>query len=97
MKNFVLIIPLCMLFVSAIAQTGQFSANQYFDLGEQALSAGKYKEAKDYFSRCLTLNARHDEAMRQRAQAKEGLNDWIGAAVDYSAFLEYHPDHAETI
>lgn len=73
------------------------NAQQNFEQGENALNAGHYTEALEFFNKCLSFDPSFQEAYYLRAATKEQLEDLPGAQTDYSIFLEFKPEHTEAL
>lgn len=97
MKQRLIFTTLICCYLSLTAFSQQPTAVSYFEAGEAAYHKGNYEEALDLFGKCLALDAAYYEAYTARAGVKERLNDWKGAVIDYTIFLDFHPTDADAL
>jgi tetratricopeptide (TPR) repeat protein len=83
--------------LEAVQAQKKKSADDYFELGEQALEENKFSMALAHFNECLRLDPYYWDAYHSRASAREGLGDKKGALTDYSIYVEKRPGEPEAL
>lgn len=87
---------LFLIIIGCLAQPGK-EVSLLFEVGENHLNSGQYKEAIQAFSSVITIQVDYIDAYYYRGTAKEKINDLEGALIDYSIALEWKNDFAEAL
>lgn len=80
-----------------LGQDKRVDARKLYEQGEAAHDAGNYKQALEFFNRCIRENPSFTEAYFTRASTREQLQDLSGANTDYSIYLELKPDQIDAL
>ncbi|MBR3655450.1 MAG: tetratricopeptide repeat protein [Elusimicrobia bacterium] len=64
------------------------SAKELFALGQQCMQKGKYKLAIDYFTKAIKLDPVFYNAYKERALAKDKIQDYTGSKKDYETYMK---------
>jgi tetratricopeptide (TPR) repeat protein len=82
-------LPLLALFLWAGSLSAQ-NANHYNELGNQALEAGNFDQAVDYYAQAIRRNPYNGVYYRNRAHAHFSSGDYHRATSDYSKAIRYY-------
>ena len=64
------------------------TAQELFVLGKQCMQKGKYKLAIEYFTRAIKLDPVFYNAYKERALAKDRIQDYTGSKKDYETYMK---------
>lgn len=70
-----------------LASSG-LTAKDYFILGQKAMQNGKMKSAIEYFTKAIKLDPVFYDAYKERALAKDKIQDYTGAKKDYETYMK---------
>ena len=70
-----------------LASSG-LTAKDYFILGQKAMQNGKMKAAIEYFTKAIKLDPVFYDAYKERALAKDKIQDYTGAKKDYETYMK---------
>lgn len=66
----------------------QLTAKDYFAMGQKCMQKGKYKLAIEYFTKAIKLDPVFYDAYKERALAKDKIQDYTGAKKDYETYMK---------
>ena len=78
-------------------ETRQKEIQRYYDFGEEHLKAGRYKEARDDFTRVIAKDEKHSAAFAYRGSAYLGLQQYEEALTDYNQALKMNKDNTHAL